>query len=131
MLSYRQHHQQLSGDIRQGGAAQSDYALVNQACQGKPCYVRPKDMHMAMHMLDIMYAPTDWLSLMLMPQFMDMTMDMRLLADAPRSGGMDAIGMAITHAQHRHTSSGLGDTQVQGYLNSLRPITANCYSAWA
>ncbi|MFO1368452.1 MAG: DUF3570 domain-containing protein [Marinagarivorans sp.] len=114
MLSYRQHHQQLSGDIHQGGAAQSDYALVNRACQGKPCYVRPKDMHMAMHMLDIMYAPTDWLSLMLMPQFMDMTMDMRLLADAPRNGGMDAIGMAITHAQHRHTSSGLGDTQVQG-----------------
>jgi hypothetical protein len=31
-------------------------------------------MHMGMHMLDIMYAPTDWLTLMLMPQLMDMDM---------------------------------------------------------
>jgi hypothetical protein len=123
MVSYRFHNQTLGGGIKQNGEAQTDYLLVNKACQGKPCYVGPEDMHMRMHMLDIMYAPTDGLTLMLMPQFMDMTMDMELLKDSPRSGGMDGIGMAITHAQHRHTSSGLGDTQLQGlfrlYQNDL------------
>ena len=31
-------------------------------------------------MLDLMYAPTDWLTLMLMPQFVDMNMAMRGLS---------------------------------------------------
>lgn len=117
MLSYRLHNQTSGGDIKRDGKAQSDYELVNKGCQGKPCYVRPKDMHMRMHMLDIMYAPTDRLTLMLMPQFMDMNMDMGLLKDSPRTGGMDDVGMAITHAQHRHTASGLGDTQLHGLLS--------------
>jgi len=33
-------------------------------------------MTMNMHMLNLMYAPTDWLNLMLMPQYTTMTMDM-------------------------------------------------------
>ena len=38
-------------------------------------------MSMDMHMLEFMYAPTDWLTLMLMPQFVDMTMKMERLRD--------------------------------------------------
>ena len=38
------------------------------------CVLLPQPMTMSMHMLDLMYAPTDWLTLMLMPQFMDMEM---------------------------------------------------------
>ena len=40
------------------------------------CLVKPNSMTMGMHMLDIMYAPTDWLNIMVMPQLMDMDMTM-------------------------------------------------------
>ncbi len=120
MLGYRMMVMQQGGDITHNGQALDDYTLINKACYGKPCYLRPTHMTMRMHMLDIMYAPTDWLTLMLMPQFVDMTMSMRLLADSPRTGGMDAIGMAITHAQHGHRTSGLGDTELHGLLRLYR-----------
>lgn len=120
MFGYRVMAMQQGGEIKQNGKALSDYALINNACDGHPCYVRPTHMTMRMHMLDIMYAPTDWLTLMLMPQFVDMSMDMRLLNESPRTGGMDSIGMAITHAQHSHTSSGLGDTELHGLVSLFK-----------
>jgi hypothetical protein len=40
------------------------------------CLVKPHNMQMGMHMFDIMYAPTDWLNLMVMPQLVDMNMTM-------------------------------------------------------
>ncbi len=120
MVSYRFMGTQLDGNINYHGNPSSDYALINHACYGHPCYVRPTNMTMSMYMLDIMYAPTDWLTLMVMPQFVGMNMDMRLLDESPRNGGMDAIGMAITHAENRHTTSGLGDTEFHGLINLLR-----------
>jgi hypothetical protein len=32
--------------------------------------MKPTDMTMNMYMLDIMYAPTDWLTLMVLPMWM-------------------------------------------------------------
>lgn len=126
MLGYRLMNNRLGGDIHPNGKA-SDYALINQACYGQPCYVRPKHMRMRMQMLDIMYAPTDRLTLMLMPQFVDMNMGMRLLAESPRTGGMDNIGMAIMHAEHRHTTSGLGDTEFHGLINLFKGTHAQLH----
>jgi len=40
------------------------------------CLVKPTSMTMGMHMFDLMYAPTDWLNLMVMPQLVDMSMSM-------------------------------------------------------
>ncbi len=114
MLGYRIMDMQQGGAIKRAGKSVDDYTLVNKACYGHPCYLRPTTMNMRMHMLDIMYAPRDWLTLMLMPQFVDMSMGMRLLDESPRTGGMDAIGMAIMHAEHGHRSSGLGDTELHG-----------------
>lgn len=119
MVGYRLMYLWQGGEINQHGTT-SDYELVNKGCQGHPCYVRPTDMTMRMHMLDFMYAPTDWLTLMFMPQFVDMNMDMRLLDESPRTGGMDAIGMAIMHAEHTHTSSGLGDTELHGLFSLMK-----------
>jgi hypothetical protein len=64
----------------------------------------PKSMSMSMHMLDLMYAPTDWLTLMLMPQFMDMEMGMRKLEGVTYLGGH--IGH---HLQNSHETGGIGD----------------------
>ena len=61
-------------------------------------------MTMAMHMLDLMYAPTDWLSLMLMPQWVDMEMNMTPLAEH--------AGLSHNHGGpvHSHQTGGIGDT---------------------
>ena len=53
---------------------------------------------MGMHMLDIMFAPTDRLTVMLMPSWADMDM------------GLTALGLAGHGAHaHEHESGGLGD----------------------
>ncbi len=72
-----------------------------------------ESMTMDMLMLDIMYAPTDWLTLMVMPMYMHMEMDM-----APTGGGHGHHMMDMTHDMHggqhghEHSISGLGDTQL-------------------
>jgi hypothetical protein len=82
-------------------------------------------MEMHMHMLDIMYAPTDWLTLMLMPQWMDMNMSMNRLEGAPppdlaaknvgnpidpATGAPSDIGTHIPHhVQNGHETGGIGD----------------------
>lgn len=122
MIGYRYMFSRQGGDILNGDntSGVSDFNIINRACAGKPCYVRPTGMSMHMHMLDIMYAPTDWLNLMLMPQFVEMDMSMRLLDESPRTGGHDAIGHAITHSEHEHTSAGLGDTELHALFKLYR-----------
>ncbi|SER70777.1 Protein of unknown function [Nitrosomonas sp. Nm51] len=80
MLGYRFMYSRMAGSMLHGTSAVSDPAIVNQGCGTENlCTFRPADMDMRMHMLDIMYAPTRWLNLMLMPRFMDMEMNLREL----------------------------------------------------
>jgi hypothetical protein len=58
-------------------------------------------MDMNMFMLDLAFAPTSWLTLMVMPQFVDMKMDVRPLEGAPPD----------VHGSHAHATGGLGDLQ--------------------
>src|SRR5690606_5092342 len=68
-----------------------------------------ESMTMDMLMLDIMYAPTDWLTLMVMPMYMHMEMDMVATGGGH---GHSMEGMADDmQAGHEHSVSGLGDTQ--------------------
>lgn len=120
MVGYRTMMSESAGNIEINGKTLDDYSLINKACYGHPCYMRPTRMTMRMQMLDIMYAPTDWLTLMIMPQFVDMKMSSRSLDGSPRTGGMDAVGMAITHAEHPHVSSGVGDTEVHGLIQLFK-----------
>jgi hypothetical protein len=67
----------------------------------------PDSMAMQMHMLDLMYAPTDWLTLMAMPQYMTMDMGMREVAGAtPHEGEHGGHGGGA----HSHGTAGIGDT---------------------
>jgi hypothetical protein len=112
MVGYRYMYANQAGTMQKGLSTANDPTLVTQACALELCYVTPQSMSMNMHMLDLMYAPTDWLTLMLMPQFMDMHMSMRPLSGAPPAPNMttDALGAAIVHAGHEHTTGGVGDT---------------------
>ncbi|MGZ5620494.1 MAG: DUF3570 domain-containing protein [Methylobacter sp.] len=87
----------------------SDQAIVNNGCEGNPCFDTPSGMNMNMIMLDLMYAPTDWLTLMLMPQFVDMNMTTRVLNGAP-TATFDQQALIDHHILHEHTTGGIGDT---------------------
>jgi len=106
MLGYRYMYSRQAGDTLHGTQAVTDQAIRNSGCvQGftKHCRVMPTYMDMSMHMLDIMYAPTDWLNLMLMPQFMDMDMDLRLLKGVSYNALQD-------HLHGGHRTGGVSDT---------------------
>lgn len=114
MVGYRYMWNSQSGAMLHGTDRISDPAIVARGCSGDPCYLTPDSMSMSMHMLDLMYAPTDWLTLMLMPQFMDMDMDMRRLDGAPDLSVTDSIlGNHLTHhVQNGHETGGIGDLGV-------------------
>jgi hypothetical protein len=79
MVGYRYMWNSQGGGILKGDTSINDQSIARGSCAGDPCFLVPSGMSMTMHMLDLMYAPTEWLTLMLMPQWMDMDMDMRPL----------------------------------------------------
>jgi len=107
MVDYRYMYSRQSGDTLRGSNAVSDQEIINQGCGSDVCRVTPEEMSMHMHMLELMYAPTDWLNLMLMPQFVDMDMTLRDLEDAPPPPDGTPPGHFT-----RHGTGGVGDTSM-------------------
>lgn len=103
MLGYRYMRNEQAGGLLAGSAKASDEAPGAYACGDLACGMMPKHTVMNMHMLELMYAATDKLTLMLMPQWSDMDMDMDV--DMHQIGGHHATGMV-----HDHQSGGIGDT---------------------
>ncbi|WP_297324890.1 DUF3570 domain-containing protein [Nitrosomonas sp.] len=111
MMGYRFMLGKSTGSMMHGAHQVSDQVVVDQGCSDTPCRFTPAYMNMRMHMLDIMYAPTKWLNVMLMPTFMDMDMNLRRLAGAPPAapGVHEHTGVA------GHETGAIGDT----YFSSL------------
>ena len=132
MFGFRYMYSSESGDILHGGSKAGDQMIVDRGCgPTHKCSMVPSDMSMNMYMLDIMYAPTDWMTLMVMPMYMTHDMTMRPLKS---SGGMmghgghmghdGSMGMSMSddmdgmmsHGTHMHSGShshgtdGWGDT---------------------
>jgi Protein of unknown function (DUF3570) len=104
MVGYRYMWASQSGNMLKGTNAVGDPAILTGGCGGYNCSLAPANMSMNMHMLDLMVAPTDWLTLMLMPQFVDMDMGMRKL-----EGVTDLGGHVAHHLQNTHETGGIGD----------------------
>ncbi len=65
-----------------------------------------------MHMINIMYAPTDWLNLMLMPKFVEMDMNLRELTGRP-----DPVFDVHEHSGiGGHATGGIGDTTISSLI---------------
>ncbi len=109
MVGYRFMYSRKAGDVLHGTNKASDIAVVNNACsQTQKCRFIQPYMDMNMHMINIMYAPTDWLNLMIMPQFVDMEMNLRELAGRP-----DAVFGVHEHTGiGGHATGGVGDTSM-------------------
>ncbi|MDO8844312.1 DUF3570 domain-containing protein [Methylicorpusculum sp.] len=105
MVGYRFMYSMQDGSMLHGSNKVNDQLLISNACKGlsNGCLYKPAEMNMQMHMLDLMYAPTDWLNLMVMPQIMSMDMTM---SESLQAGGDDS------HGGTEHTSSDIGDTVI-------------------
>jgi hypothetical protein len=124
MAGYRYQHSQQAGNFLQGNHTVSEEAILSQGCPGSlgtnpdgtenfngNCQLLPKAMTMNMHMLELMVAPTDWLTLMLMPQFVDMSMPLYQPASL-----VDPNDTHSSHA-HGHETGGIGDTGMYVLVN--------------
>jgi Protein of unknown function (DUF3570) len=104
MVGYRYMYGDQSGTVLQGDSIAKNSDIINHGCAKTTCSTVPTGMTMHMHMLDLMVAPTDWLTLMLMPQFVDMSMNIRKLEGAPEDPD------AHQHGGGGHATGGIGDT---------------------
>lgn len=112
MMGYRFMYNWTGGNMMQGARSVADQTIVDQGCSdASPCRFTPTFMNMRMHMLDIMYAPTKWWNVMLMPTFMDMDMNLRRLAGAPPA----VAGVHEHTGAAGHETGAVGDT----YFSSL------------
>ena len=121
MVGYRYMYGSQGGEMLHGANLVGDQAIVANGCGPNSCFVKPNSMAMHMHMLDIMYAPTDWLNLMVMPQFMDMSMTMRRLTGAPPDKtAPDGGGAHIPHhVENGHETGGISDMGVYALFKVL------------
>ncbi len=111
MLAWRSSFSRQTGALLQGSDRVSDQEVVATACAPQaPCRFVPTAMTMQMHMVDVMYAASDRLTLMLMPQFMSMDMTLRELVGRPPAvpGVHEHTGIG------GHRSGSLGDTVLAG-----------------
>jgi len=112
MVSYRFMQMNMEGNIQGSDNIDAD-TIVTQLANpnmGPPTVrVVPIDMQTDMHMLGMMYAPSDQLTLMLMLNYLDKSMD-----------HLTYMGMMGTNqlGEFTTTTSGMGDTKV-GALWSL------------
>lgn len=101
MVGYHFEQIQQKGDLLLGS-----YTLMANDSPAKSYALLPTDHTMTMQMLDIMYAPSNNLTLMLMPMVMNMEMGM-----AKNGFYVPTLG---AHAGHSHSGghkvSGMGDT---------------------
>ncbi len=109
MVGYRYMKNMQDGGFLQKSNKIDEQLVMVQGCPGSSwedndgiihdgCTMLPQSMNMNMHMLELMVAPTDWLTLMLMPQFADMSMTM---TPHVHHGGGHAV---------EHEEGGIGDT---------------------
>jgi hypothetical protein len=111
MLGYRYMFHRMAGETLNGRSTASDAEIVGRGCGEFRCTQTALDHTMHMHMLDLMYAPSDWLNLMLMPQFTDMDMDLRELPALDDPGLPPAAPVEHVHGAGRgHGTGGVGDT---------------------
>ncbi|QPK63970.1 DUF3570 domain-containing protein [Methylomonas sp. LL1] len=109
MVGYRFMYGVQSGSMMHGGNPVDKALVADNACAGYDygCLYQPTKMHMQMHMLDLMYAPTDWLNIMVMPQLMSMDMTMSQPIRDFIDGEEADYGH---HAGTKHNSNDIGDT---------------------
>lgn len=118
MIEYRYMFHSQSEPMLRGSHPVNDVTIVTRGCGTYSCTQVATDHTMAMHMLDLMYAPTDWLNLMLMPMFVDMSMDVRRLPTLTGPNVPPPYPEQHVHGGEQD-SGGVGDTVMAAFVELL------------
>jgi hypothetical protein len=112
MIGYRYRYAQQEGDMMHGTNHVSLEQVKASGCGTDGCLLAPEDMAMHMYMLELMYAPTTWLNVMVMPEYVDMHMQMNGLLTPEELGNIDTdlANLYRHHTLHEQTTGGFGDT---------------------
>jgi len=114
MLGFRYAGSFAGGSVLHGENSVNDQKVIDEGCTPHFCSMKPTDMTMNMYMLDIMYAPTNWLTLMVMPMWMSHDMTMKPLKGVIPHGHDDHGNTDMGHGghmgSHSHGTEGWGDT---------------------
>jgi hypothetical protein len=106
----------LRGDgILNGSRRVGDDELTNLACGADPCQLAPERSADHASILELMYAPTGWLTLMVAPELIDRHLDVRPLNGGffgPPFGGFPGLGGGVPN--YRTSTGGLGDVGFYG-----------------
>jgi len=111
MFEHMHHHGAMLGYrvqqvTQQGSLLNGSQILFSQDSLLSKYSMLPQKHSMTMHMLDIMYAPTHNLNIMIMPMYMDMGMNMQVNPNYVSSGSTSHSG----HSGGSHDVKGMGDT---------------------
>jgi hypothetical protein len=126
MVGYRYGYYLSDGDTLHGTRSVSDAEIIANGCgHHHTCSMKQAEMTMHMHMLDIMYAPTDWLTLMVMPMWMSMDMTMSPLEGAMGHGGGHGGGHMGSHS---HGTDGFSDLIFGGLISLSQSETHSLHT---
>lgn len=106
MTSYRFSQMIMDGLIENDESISTDKYFEKESYM-----VAPLDMKMDMHMLGLMYAPTDNVTLMAMLSYMEMEMDHKMRMMTPNGA---------VFRKFRTESKGLGDVKLSGLINLMK-----------
>ena len=117
MVGFRYANTSAGSPTLHGIHTVTDDVIAEKGCSPHTCSMKTTDMTMKMYMIDIMYAPTDWVTLMVMPMWMTHDMTVSPLRLTPTGhdehGGGHAGGHGGGHAMSgpmTHGVEGWGDT---------------------
>jgi hypothetical protein len=114
-------HEEASGANRSGTAPISDAAIVAAGFSN-----RTQTMTMDMAMFHMMYAPSDRVTLMVMPSWQRMDMTMVAVAPSVHDGHALAVGDTTVHRV-----AGFGDTQVGALVALSRRAALSAHAGLA
>ena len=109
MVSYRFMHMSMNGHQDGTNSLKTREVYTKNSPSGSNYTAAAEEMNMNMHMIGLMYAPTDKITLTGMVNYVEKNMD---IVTNPHGGGHGHTG------DHSHDSSGLGDVTI-GALYSL------------
>ena len=112
-IDYRIVSDARAGRIRHDGRAVDDTDIANAACGAVACTLAPKQIYSNTQSLDLLYAPTDWLTLALTPTLVDKRLNLRTVEPVFLGGG---IFQPATESL-RQSKGGLGDTTVSALFD--------------
>lgn len=131
MIGLRFERQRFSGPTQAGTGEISDAAILAAGYT-----IRVRSMEMDMVMLDLMFAPTSDLTLMVMPHYMWHRMEMVGIDPANTGGAPGGSGGHSGHGHgglpfgeiHEHGTAGFGDTLVSASYRLLRSPGMNAHA---